>query len=125
VHTLGLALFLEKDDIHFFDEIGYYHAPFMHIPLRKSARATCKRIQPLQSTMEFRNPACLKNWIKNNWIGRKTPLPFMTYLDEKQQQLGRRSMHRNRQQLPRPARPPHTNAQSRPWPTAQPSPAPP
>ncbi|KAK4058640.1 hypothetical protein OIO90_000084 [Microbotryomycetes sp. JL221] len=32
VHSIGAALFLRKEEIHFFKEIGYYHVPFRHCP---------------------------------------------------------------------------------------------
>jgi alpha 1,2-mannosyltransferase len=32
VHSLGASLFARKDQIHFFNEIGYRHEPFQHCP---------------------------------------------------------------------------------------------
>jgi len=32
VHSIGAALFARKDQIHFFDDIGYFHNPFKHCP---------------------------------------------------------------------------------------------
>lgn len=32
VHSLGVALFADKEQIHFFDDIGYRHEPFQHCP---------------------------------------------------------------------------------------------
>lgn len=32
VHTLAVSLFLPKDKIHFFDQIGYTHEPHSHCP---------------------------------------------------------------------------------------------
>lgn len=32
VHSIAAALFASKEQIHFFDEIGYSHAPFTHCP---------------------------------------------------------------------------------------------
>ncbi|KAF8193894.1 glycolipid 2-alpha-mannosyltransferase-domain-containing protein [Mycena galopus ATCC 62051] len=32
IHTLGAALFARKDQIHFFNEIGYFHPSFGHCP---------------------------------------------------------------------------------------------
>ncbi|KAJ7253923.1 glycosyltransferase family 15 protein [Mycena rebaudengoi] len=32
VHTIAVALFARKDQIHFFDNIGYRHEPFQHCP---------------------------------------------------------------------------------------------
>ena len=45
VHSIGAALFAHKDQIHFFDEIGYEHAPYQHCPREKksweNARCGC------------------------------------------------------------------------------------
>jgi hypothetical protein len=37
VHSIGAALFANKDQIHFFDEIGYEHAPYQHCPREKKS----------------------------------------------------------------------------------------
>ena len=37
VHSIGVALFAKKDQIHFFDEIGYEHAPYQHCPREKKS----------------------------------------------------------------------------------------
>ncbi|KAJ7120038.1 glycosyltransferase family 15 protein, partial [Mycena epipterygia] len=43
VHTFGAALFLRKDQIHFFNDIGYAHKPFEHCPEGDShARGKCE-----------------------------------------------------------------------------------
>jgi alpha 1,2-mannosyltransferase len=44
VHSLAAALFLSKDQIHFFNEIGYFHHPFQHCPQGDAwvqGRCTC------------------------------------------------------------------------------------
>nr|GAT52212.1 alpha-1,2-mannosyltransferase [Mycena chlorophos] len=43
IHTLGAALFLRKDQIHFFNEIGYWHIPLTHCPTGPAhARGNCQ-----------------------------------------------------------------------------------
>ena len=32
IHSIGAALFAKKDQIHFFNDIGYRHEPFQHCP---------------------------------------------------------------------------------------------
>ena len=32
VHSIAAALFLEKSDVHFFNDIAYRHEPFEHCP---------------------------------------------------------------------------------------------
>ena len=45
VHSMGAALFARKDQIHFFNDIGYRHPPFTHCPnnmkLRKENNCSC------------------------------------------------------------------------------------
>lgn len=42
VHSIAAALFARKDQIHFFDDIGYRHAPFEHCPQGEAhARGKC------------------------------------------------------------------------------------
>ncbi|KAF9482770.1 glycosyltransferase family 15 protein [Pholiota conissans] len=36
VHSIGAALFAKKDQIHFFNDIGYRHEPFQHCPQGES-----------------------------------------------------------------------------------------
>ncbi|KAL9623420.1 MAG: hypothetical protein Q9160_002313 [Pyrenula sp. 1 TL-2023] len=38
VHSIGAALLLPKEQIHFFDDIAYYHVPFTHCPTSKEKR---------------------------------------------------------------------------------------
>lgn len=35
MHSIGVSLFARKDQIHFFDEIGYEHAPATHCPRKR------------------------------------------------------------------------------------------
>ncbi|KAF8333999.1 glycosyltransferase family 15 protein, partial [Cantharellus anzutake] len=42
VHSIGASLFAHKDQIHFFEDIGYRHEPFQHCPQGKShAKGKC------------------------------------------------------------------------------------
>ncbi|KAJ6547579.1 glycosyltransferase family 15 protein [Mycena capillaripes] len=42
VHSIGAALFAKKDQIHFFNDIGYRHEPFQHCPQGAShAKGKC------------------------------------------------------------------------------------
>ncbi|KAK7682965.1 hypothetical protein QCA50_013998 [Cerrena zonata] len=38
VHSIAAALFLDKEQIHFFDDLGYYHIPFHNCPFDKKVR---------------------------------------------------------------------------------------
>ncbi|KAL2888808.1 glycolipid 2-alpha-mannosyltransferase [Ceratocystis lukuohia] len=38
VHSIAASLMLKKDEIHFFDDIAYYHVPFTHCPTNEKKR---------------------------------------------------------------------------------------
>ncbi|KAK7031939.1 glycosyltransferase family 15 protein [Favolaschia claudopus] len=43
VHSIGAALFARKDQIHFFEDIGYRHEPFQHCPQEPAhSRGQCE-----------------------------------------------------------------------------------
>jgi alpha 1,2-mannosyltransferase len=42
VHSIAAALFQQKSQIHFFDEIGYEHNPYSHCPRTEKAWAKGK-----------------------------------------------------------------------------------
>jgi hypothetical protein len=42
VHSIAAALLLPKEQIHFFNEIGYYHVPFTHCPTGEKQRLELK-----------------------------------------------------------------------------------
>ena len=45
VHSIAAALFLNKDEFHFFDDVGYFHVPFNNCPVdpavRKAKNCAC------------------------------------------------------------------------------------
>ncbi|KAK6089717.1 hypothetical protein P3W45_001359 [Vairimorpha bombi] len=63
VHTLALSLFIDKSRIHFFEDIGYEHAPYKHCPSSPSRRADCN-CDPKES-VDFKDESCLRNWLSN------------------------------------------------------------
>ncbi|KAK9246199.1 nucleotide-diphospho-sugar transferase [Lipomyces tetrasporus] len=42
VHSIAAALFLPKEKVHFFDDIGYWHVPFTNCPTNKADRLKLK-----------------------------------------------------------------------------------
>lgn len=38
VHSIAAAIMLKKEEIHFFNEIAYYHVPFTHCPIDEQTR---------------------------------------------------------------------------------------
>ncbi|KAM0745921.1 glycosyl transferase [Meredithblackwellia eburnea MCA 4105] len=41
VHSIAAALFLEQDELHFFEDIGYRHEPFQHCPKGRPSKCAC------------------------------------------------------------------------------------
>ena len=41
VHSIAASLFLQPEQIHFFNDIGYYHAPFIHCPREPFLNSQC------------------------------------------------------------------------------------
>lgn len=68
VHLIGLALLLDRDAIHHFEDIGYYHAPYMSCPqsheVRSAKRCICKKMDEEGKNvgMDVRAPSCLPRW---------------------------------------------------------------
>lgn len=68
VHSIAAALLLPPEQIHFFEDIGYYHYPYTHCPndpvRRRELRCTC---DPGQNH-DWVEDACTKNWYKVNGL---------------------------------------------------------
>ncbi|ETW76806.1 glycosyltransferase family 15 protein [Heterobasidion irregulare TC 32-1] len=62
VHSIAVALFAHKDQLHFFREIGYEHSPYTHCPKEKDlwqrGRCTC---DPGKS-FDYDGYSCLSKW---------------------------------------------------------------
>ncbi|KIM88037.1 glycosyltransferase family 15 protein [Piloderma croceum F 1598] len=62
VHSIAAALFAPKDKLHFFNEIGYEHAPYTHCPRGEDTwtkgRCGC---DPKQS-FDYDGYSCMKKW---------------------------------------------------------------
>ncbi|KAF9467497.1 glycosyltransferase family 15 protein [Collybia nuda] len=64
VHSLAAAMFAKKDEIHFFNEIGYGHHPFTHCPRDENVytkgRCNCDR----QQSFDYHGYSCMIHWDK-------------------------------------------------------------
>ncbi|KAF8701399.1 hypothetical protein AX14_000466 [Amanita brunnescens Koide BX004] len=61
IHTIGAALFARKDQIHFFDDIGYKHIPFQHCPqgdIHQKGRCRCDP----DDSFDYRWYSCLSSY---------------------------------------------------------------
>ncbi|ADM11400.1 KTR mannosyltransferase [Encephalitozoon intestinalis ATCC 50506] len=63
VHSIAASLFLDKDQIHFFSDIGYEHPPFQHCPREASMRSKCKC--SISNSLDFSPNSCLGLYIKS------------------------------------------------------------
>ncbi|KAI0919682.1 hypothetical protein AcV5_001678 [Taiwanofungus camphoratus] len=62
VHSIAAALFTRKDQIHFFDEIGYEHNPYTHCPRGLGAwdRGHCACDQ--RRSFDYDGYSCMRQW---------------------------------------------------------------
>ncbi|RLV94526.1 putative mannosyltransferase KTR2 [Spathaspora sp. JA1] len=84
VHTIGLNILLDKNQIHHFDDIGYFHPPYLSCPssseLRASKRCICdtKSLDKGRKTIDVDVYSCLPRWWK--YGGGKTFLNEVDYI---------------------------------------------
>ncbi|KAL4987053.1 nucleotide-diphospho-sugar transferase [Aspergillus falconensis] len=71
IHSIAAGLLLKKEQLHFWDEISYYHIPFTHCPrdeqLRMDLRCSCDP----SGNFDWKGFSCLSRYYKTNNI----PLP--------------------------------------------------
>ncbi|KAK2459868.1 hypothetical protein APHAL10511_008068 [Amanita phalloides] len=59
VHSIGVALFARRDQLHFFHDIGYHHHPFQHCPRGDSHRKGRCWCDP-DSSFDYDGYSCLR-----------------------------------------------------------------
>ncbi|KAJ1948827.1 hypothetical protein FBU59_001418 [Linderina macrospora] len=62
VHAIAAALMLKKEEVHFFEDIGYYHNPWMNCPQAPEARMRC-HCDPEKSAVHHYWASCTKDWL--------------------------------------------------------------
>ena len=66
VHSIAASLFLPRDKIHFFEDIGYYHPPYNNCPLNKniweSGKCTCDQ----NNDFTFQGYSCTNQFFEVN-----------------------------------------------------------
>jgi alpha 1,2-mannosyltransferase len=64
IHSIAAALFLNKEKLHFFDDVGYYHGPFTSCPtrddIRKKGRCSCNPSEDFT----FQPASCVNKYIE-------------------------------------------------------------
>lgn len=58
VHTIAIAKFVDKSQLHFFENIGYTHPPYTHCPAN-GKNCTCRQ----ENNFDFRMGSCLKGFL--------------------------------------------------------------
>ncbi len=71
VHSIAAALLLNKDQIHFFDDIGYKHVPWARCPADDESRDSARCICPFkkEESFDFNAYSCTKKWWKMHGMG--------------------------------------------------------
>ncbi|KAH3675918.1 hypothetical protein WICPIJ_009208 [Wickerhamomyces pijperi] len=71
VHSLAVALLLNSTDVHYFEDLGYFHAPFANCPssnaVRLSKRCLCDYND--ENVIDIQFHSCLPRWWR---VGGKT-----------------------------------------------------
>jgi alpha 1,2-mannosyltransferase len=62
VHSIGVALFLKPEEVHYFKDIGYRHNPFHHCPAGKEFMGKCSC--NTYDSFEHNPYSCTKQWLK-------------------------------------------------------------
>ncbi|PPJ56545.1 hypothetical protein CBER1_03941 [Cercospora berteroae] len=71
IHSIAAALMLKKEEIHFFNDIAYYHVPFTHCPTGEQTRLDLKCHCNPKDNFDWNGYSCTKRWYDIN----KMPMP--------------------------------------------------
>lgn len=70
VHSIGAALFLNKEEIHFFYDVGYYHVPFTNCPANREDRLRLKCTCKAEDDFSFEGYSCTSRWYEINNLAK-------------------------------------------------------
>ncbi|KAL2378681.1 Glycolipid 2-alpha-mannosyltransferase 1 [Blastomyces dermatitidis] len=71
VHSIAAALMLKKEEVHFFNEIAYYHVPFYHCPTGEQTRLDLKCHCNPKNNFDWKGYSCTSRYFDVN----KKPKP--------------------------------------------------
>ncbi|OBA24299.1 glycosyl transferase [Metschnikowia bicuspidata var. bicuspidata NRRL YB-4993] len=74
VHSIAVSLFMPKNKIHFFEDVGYTHAPYTQCPLNDKFRADHKCDCKPESDFTFRGYSCGNQYY--NAMGIEKPVEW-------------------------------------------------
>ncbi|ODV83014.1 glycosyltransferase family 15 protein [[Candida] arabinofermentans NRRL YB-2248] len=79
VHSIAAALFLPKGQIHFFDDVGYYHVPFNNCPVDQAIRSEKNCMCNPKDDFTFKGYSCTSKFY--NLMNLKKPQGWERYAD--------------------------------------------
>ncbi|CRG90621.1 alpha 1,2-mannosyltransferase [Talaromyces islandicus] len=68
VHSIAAGLLLKKEEIHFFNEIAYYHVPFTHCPTGEQTRLDLKCHCNPADNFDWKGYSCTSRYFQINDI---------------------------------------------------------
>lgn len=77
VHSIAAALFLNRDEIHFFHDIGYRHVPWGRCPADDESHFTARCMCPFErsESFDFNGYSCTPRWWKMFGLDEHTGKP--------------------------------------------------
>ncbi|KAK5939274.1 alpha 1,2-mannosyltransferase 2.4.1 [Knufia obscura] len=66
VHSIGASLLLDKSEIHFFNDIAYYHVPFTHCPTGEETRLKLKCHCDPKNNFDWKGYSCTSRFFDLN-----------------------------------------------------------
>ncbi|KAJ5312837.1 hypothetical protein N7508_003667 [Penicillium antarcticum] len=66
VHSIAASLMLKKEEIHFWNEIAYYHVPFTHCPTEEQTRLDLRCSCKPKENFDWKDYSCTKRWFDIN-----------------------------------------------------------
>ncbi|KAF7533652.1 hypothetical protein G7Z17_g13476 [Cylindrodendrum hubeiense] len=70
VHSIAAALLLKKEEIHFFDDIAYYHVPFTHCPTGEQKRLDLRCHCDPKENFDWKGYSCTSRYFELNGIDK-------------------------------------------------------
>lgn len=64
MHSIAAALMLKPEEIHFFNDIGYYHVPFTHCPTGEEYRLKHKCHCNPKDNFDWNGYSCLSRYFE-------------------------------------------------------------
>ncbi|TPX14056.1 uncharacterized protein E0L32_000450 [Thyridium curvatum] len=64
VHSIAAGLLLRKDEIHFFNDIGYYHVPFTHCPTGEKVRTQLRCHCDPKNNFDWKGYSCTSRFFE-------------------------------------------------------------